>query len=232
MPINAVVFDLEGPISSLTEESLHQVIRSQVEYLKNLEIETAFSRLYREMLDSMKLLEERNPADSPKIHMFAELWKTVLKRFYAVNDEAAIMGAARNYMEEMVKATPPNDDARRIIGKLSGEGRKLVAFTPREEEYLERYLEVYGLEGFFSLKFSGSRTEHVYPNSDPFLLIQQALGLPPVETIVVSNSAKCLQAANNAGMASYWLMRGLKAERAVAEYSENDLLLLEKIVSV
>ncbi len=231
MPIKAVIFDLEGPISSLTEESLYAVVRKQVEYLKNLDIETTFSRLYREMLDSMKLLEERNPADSPKIHMFSELWRAVLKRFYAVSDEAAVMDAAKHYMGELIKATPPNEDARKSLEKFSKEGKQLVIFSPRELEYIEGYMESYGLGHFFGHIISGSGMGHVYPNPDPFLRIQQALNIPPVEIIVVSNSAKCLQAANNAGMMSYWIMRGVNTERAEAEYKENDLSLLDKIAT-
>lgn len=74
--------------------------------------------------------------------------------------------------------------------------------TSSPKATLHKYLDMAGIEPYFSALICSDQVKHSKPDPECFLMAAEALGIKPADCLVLEDSANGLRAAYNAGMQS------------------------------
>ena len=89
-----------------------------------------------------------------------------------------------------------------LLEALKQAGYRMAIVTSRTRESATRYLNMFGLAGYFEDMVSCEDTDIHKPNPEPILLCLDKLGIEKAEAIMVGDSPFDIKCANNAGVKS------------------------------
>ncbi|MBI4173962.1 MAG: HAD hydrolase-like protein [Candidatus Aenigmarchaeota archaeon] len=230
--IRAVLFDLEGPIASITEDKLALgLAEKQAAFLAEMELQTDPKRLYRETLDILQDIELKSAKDDPKANTVLFFWQSLLRKHYAVREEKIALAMAKKTIDAVIAISRPHSDVLPALKLLRDSGVKLAVIDPMEKEYISSYLAAHRLDKFFDVSVSGSEVTLVYPAPDLLAHAANLLGIPAGQCLTVSNKPECLEGARKAGMATCWVERGRNEFlRGKADFQHKNLERLAELV--
>ncbi|MBN1646768.1 MAG: HAD family hydrolase [Spirochaetales bacterium] len=94
----------------------------------------------------------------------------------------------------------PIDGIRELLSGLAAAGIKIALASSSHRAMIDIVLKKLGLGRYFVFIISGHEIEHGKPAPDIFLKSAEAMGLEPVDCLVIEDSRNGVKAANAAGM--------------------------------
>ena len=85
------------------------------------------------------------------------------------------------------------------LQKLAAQGLPLACLTNKPTAFAEQLLQSKGLRSFFKHVFGGDAFERKKPDPLPLIKTCEALGVSPIQTLMVGDSSNDAQAAHAAG---------------------------------
>jgi len=183
MSLKAVGFDIDG---TLYPDSRARM-RSVFFFLSHIRVISAFG-------NTRKLMRERKEDDSEaELKIFAELLGKKPDEAARIRQEIMFDG-----WERCFRRVKPYRGAAEALEKLKESGLKLAALS---DFPVGRKLEYFGLEKYFDTVLGFPESGRLKPNSEPFRLMTDRLGVNPEEILYVGNKLGYdVRGAENAGL--------------------------------
>lgn len=117
----------------------------------------------------------------------------------------------------------PIAGARDVLERIRATGRHSYIFTHRERTVTARFLEKYGLEGYFR-DIIGPDSPHfaVKPAPDAVVYLMEKYGMSPAETVMVGDRECDLGSGRNAGIKTAHLICPLVPETLSCDWRLED----------
>lgn len=179
--IKAIIFDLDGVLVDALEwhyEALNQAL-ALFGHGINREDHTS---LYNGLPTKLKLEIYSQRTELPKsLHPFIHEMKQL-------------------YTQELIeKHCKPNQKQIKVLRSLKSRGYKLAVATNSVRASLDNILSKLEIDTFFEVTFSNEDVAHPKPEPDIYLSVLRALGINPLEALVIEDSVPGIQAARKAG---------------------------------
>ena len=134
---------------------------------------------------------------------FGEPLLLTMKREFPEVDPEESAEVYRSYQrekaDELVKIFP---GIKELLENLSKSGYRMGIVTSRTRESAQRYMDMFGIDGYFEAMVTCEDTDIHKPNPEPILLCLEKMGITGEEALMVGDSPFDIKCANNAGVKS------------------------------
>lgn len=179
MGINAIVFDLDGTLTSFS--------------LRILDAKREFVKRIRGMGIDLGALDEHKPA---------EIIITYLERFHGIPREYSrriLDECIEPYELEAAEKARLRDGGAQVLEKLRSAGYKLGLASNNSRKCIEMILVKLGIHGFFDVIVSRDDAVRMKPHEEVVIKAIKRLNVLPRETVYVGDSAVDMIAGKRAG---------------------------------
>ena len=194
--IKAVAFDIDGTLYA----DWRLYVRMPLYFLKNISFFSKFNKVRKQMHKTAPLAdfyEYQARLLASEMHITPELAKDKI-------NEICYDGLRQFFLE-----VKPYPQAYETIVALKASGLKigiLSDFPPDQKA------NVWGIRSLCDVCIGSEESGALKPSVYPFGILASKLGVKPEEILYVGNSKKYdVRGANNAGMKSAYIMKGLRA---------------------
>jgi HAD superfamily hydrolase (TIGR01549 family) len=207
MPIKAVVFDLDGTITTFNLD--YKVVRAEVRgYLLNMGVPASVLKVNENIFDMLK-----------KTELFMKnSGKTDLAMQQIRKESLAI--AEKHELEASIK-TALLPGALDALKALKSSGLKMALCTINSQKTTTYILKRFKLTEYFNSVISRDQVNNVKPHPEHLEAALKALGTIPAETMVVGDSISDMQTAKELKVFAVGLTTGVANQEQLVNEGAN-----------
>ena len=177
--VNTVLFDFDGTLVNTNDVIIASWQHTYMHYLGREESIDKITSCFGEPL--LLTMEREFPGVDPQES--AEVYRSF----------------QRENADELVKIFP---GIRELLETLKEDGYRMGIVTSRTRESAERYMDMFGIGGYFENMVTCKDTDIHKPNPEPILLCLKKMDIAAEEAVMVGDSPFDIKCANNAGVKS------------------------------
>ena len=195
MPIEAVIFDLDGTLANFNLD--YKALRSEVRsYLISMRIPVSVLDVNESIFEMLKKTEIFVRNNSKSNDAFEELRNRVLI-------------IAEKYEMDAAASTNLLAGAVETLKELQRINVKMGLCTTNSEKAVNHILQRFKIEGFFEVVVPRNKVKYVKPHIEQFELALKTLGISPKSTLIVGDSIVDMQSATELKAIAVGLTSGL-----------------------
>ncbi|MCW4003945.1 MAG: HAD family hydrolase [Candidatus Bathyarchaeota archaeon] len=183
MPIQAVIFDLDGTLAHFNLD--YKALRAEVrDYLMRIGVPASVLNVNESIFEMLKKAEilMKNKGKS------AETFEQIRNQTLAI---------AETYEIESASTTSLLPGAVETLKELKRMNLKMGLCTSNSEKAANYILQRFKINEYFSITVPRDRVKYVKPNTEQFELALKTLGVEPQATVIVGDSTADMQSAKD-----------------------------------
>ncbi len=210
MPIEAVIFDLDGTIAhfNLDFKALRAEVRS---YLIRTGVPTSVLNVNESIFEMLAKAEIFFRNGDKSAQMFEEV-------------RTQTLAIAEKYEMEAASTTNLQPGAVETLKELKRMGLKLGLCTTSSEKAATYILQRFRIEDFFKVVVSRDRVKYVKPHTEQFEMALKALKARAHATVIVGDSVVDMQSARELKSIAVGIPTGMSTMEQLKNHSANYII--------
>jgi HAD superfamily hydrolase (TIGR01509 family) len=210
MPIEAVIFDLDGTLASFNLD--YKALRAEVRtYLRTRGVPASVLSPRESIFDMLQKAEIffKNAAKTDEV--FVEVQKEAL----AIAEKFEVEAAS------CTSLLPGANDALKALKQMN---IRLGLCTINSQKATSKILERFKIVGFFDAVVPRDSVKHVKPNPEHFEAALKALNVSPDATVVIGDSIVDMQSAKEVKAVAVGVPTGIAKMEQLTHYGANYII--------
>ncbi len=210
MPIEAVIFDLDGTLAHFNLE--YKALRAEVRgYLMSIGIAPSVLKVNESIFEMLKKAEIHVKNNGKHGDSFEEI------RSHA-------LAIAEQYEMEAATTTSLLPGAVEALKLLKQMNIKLGICTTSSEKAALYILQRFKIEDYFKIIVPRDKVKYVKPNTEQFEVALKALGVRPKATLIVGDSVVDMQSAKELKAIAVGLPTGMSTTEQLTTHGANYII--------
>lgn len=181
MPIEAVIFDLDGTLAHFNLD--YKALRAEVRgYLMRLGVPDSVLEVNESIFEMLQ-----------KAEIFMKNKKKSAETFEQIRSQT--LAIAEKYEIESASTTSLLSGAVETLKELKRMNLKMGVCTSNSEKAANYILQRFKIDDYFKIVVPRDRVKYVKPNTEQFELALKTLGVSPQVTVIVGDSSADMQSA-------------------------------------
>ncbi len=210
MPIEAVIFDLDGTIASFNLD--YKALRGEIrEYLTRIGVPASVLHVNESVFDMLQKAELFFKNNSKPEQAFREV-------------RTQSLAIAEKYEMEAAATTSLMPGALETLKELKKLKVKMGLCTTSSETAANYILNRFKINDYFTIVVARDKVKHVKPDTEQFELALKTLSARPNVTLIVGDSAVDMQSAKELKAVAVGLPTGLSTKEQLTQNGANYII--------
>ncbi len=210
MPIEAVIFDLDGTLAHFNLD--YKALRAEVRgYLMKIGVPASVLKVNESIFEMLN-----------KTEIFVKNKSKTAEAFEEVRTQA--LAIAEKYEMEAAATTSLLPGAVETLQALNQMNLKMGLCTTSSEKAANYILQRFKIDEFFKVIVPRDKVKYVKPNTEQFELALKTLGTDPKATVIVGDSPVDMQSAKELKAVAVGLPTGFSTTDQLMTYGANYLI--------
>ena len=210
MPIEAVIFDLDGTLAHFNLD--YKALRAEVRgYLMKIGVPASVLKVNESIFEMLN-----------KTEIFVKNKSKTAEAFEEVRTQA--LAIAEKYEMEAAATTSLLPGAVETLQALNQMNLKMGLCTTSSEKAANYILQRFKIDEFFKVIVPRDKVKYVKPNTEQFELALKTLGTDPKATVIVGDSPVDMQSAQELKAVAVGLPTGFSTTDQLMTYGANYLI--------
>ncbi len=210
MPIEAVIFDLDGTLANFNLD--YKALRAEARgYLMRIGVPASVLKVNESIFEMLE-----------KAEIFVKNSSKTAEAFEDVRNQ--VLAIAEKYEMEAAATTSLLPGAVETLKALKETNVKMGICTTSSKKAANYILQRFKIDEFFKVIVPRNRVKYVKPNTEQFELALKTLGVRPKATVIVGDSAVDMQSSKELKAIAVGLPTGLSTAEQLKAHGANYLI--------